>query len=417
MKKLFILSACILPYFMHAQTAKSDTVSTGATYVNQIWYSLSNDEIASAPKDNWELGIELTGFNSSILVNTQKTGVAAYATPYLWKDWASFDTSGYKTWTALHNSDTMWDIGALNKLGTYDTEDMGWGTYDMSSHAVLGTRLYLLTLPGNKFIKLGVKSLIGGTYTITYAGTDGSDSTTFTVTKSNYPDRHFVYYSFDNKSLINREPDRNNWDLTFTKYIYNNYPTGNGSFIPYGVTGILQNKGVKVAELRHVDVDQTDDYMSAAYSNQINVIGSDWKTFNGTNFSITDSLVYFVEDIDDNYWKVVMTGFSGSGAGNYMFTKQLLTTVGITEINSENRLSVYPNPGKQGTQITLIGEFASENMQIQILGTDGRVVYELNLTGNSGFGAIELPTNLNKGIYIIQINHSGNLSNTKLVIE
>ncbi|HEY1046407.1 MAG TPA: T9SS type A sorting domain-containing protein [Bacteroidia bacterium] len=417
MKKLLVFSACFCSLISQAQTTKIDTVSTAATYTNQIWYSLSNDEVASQPKDNWDLGIEITGFNSSILVNTQKTGVAAYATPYTWTNWSAFDTTGYKKWTALHNSDTMWEIGALNKTGVYDTEDMGWGTYDMSSHAVLGTRLFLLALPGNKFYKLGVKSLIAGTYTITYKSIDGTDSSTFTVSKSNFADRHFAYYRFDTKSLFDREPNKNDWDLTFTKYIYNNYPAGGGQFIPYGVTGILQNKGVKVAELRTVDVAQTNDYMSATYSNHINIIGSDWKTFTGTAFEITDSLVYFVEDIEDNYWKVVMTGFSGSATGNYIFSKQLLSTVGINDATSENRISVYPNPSKSGAALTLLGDFGSENINFQIYAADGKSVYSNVLIGNSSFNAIELPLNLSKGIYFIQLEVSGKITSTKLVIE
>ena len=54
----------------------------------------------------------------------------------------------------------------------------------------------------------------------------------------------------DNQSIFDREPNKNNWDLTFTKYI-TDYPF-QGSFVPYSVTGVLANIGVEVARAENV---------------------------------------------------------------------------------------------------------------------------------------------------------------------
>ncbi len=419
MKQTIFITLGLLPFLLKAQTVKLDTVSTGANYANQIWYSLANDEVGSVSKDNWDLAFELTGFNSSILVNTQKTGEAVYLSPYTWTNWSAFDTTGYKSWTALHNSDTTWEIGALSRPGTYDTEDMGWGSYDMGSHAVLGTRLYLLVLPGNKFFQLGIKSLIAGTYTVTFKTLNNSDSTTFTIKKSDFPNKHFAYYNVDTKSALDREPLNSDWDFTFTKF-YTNIPVGGGQFMPYAVTGILHNKGIQVAEVKNTDVINNVDYMNQTYSSRINEIGSDWKSFNNTTFQyeITDSLLYFVEDLGGDIWKVIMTGFSGSTAGNYMLSKQKLTNSSVSRFDNNNQVNVYPNPTVKGSNLYLVCDFnTTENLNVTITDIYGKVVFQTTIQNVNGFNAIEIPAELNSGVYNISLN-SGNVSaQQKLIIQ
>jgi hypothetical protein len=417
MKKI-ILSACILMAVNSRAQVIIDTVSTGAGYANQIWYSLQNDEVGTQSKDNWDLGIELSGFNSSILVNTAKSGSAVYQTPFTWSQWSKFDTAGYKSWTPLHNSDTMWDIGALNKTGIYNSEDLGWGTYDMNTHVIGGTRLFLMTLTGNKFIKLGVKSLASGVYTITYMNTDGSDSTTFTVKKTDYPNKNFVYYNFTTKALVDREPATKTWDLTFTRYIYNNYPNGSGGFVQQLVSGVLQNKTVKVAEVRNVNDSTFKDYTGKTFTSRISEIGSDWKVFDLNSFSykVTDSLVYFVQDIDKNFWKVVFTGFA-SATGDYIFTKEKLQKLSVASFNTDNRVYVYPNPAASGNTVSIITDFKGDlgTSKLSIMDINGKVVFENNHPALDGFGAYQIPFNFDKGVYFISIQTAQGTMTQKLL--
>lgn len=418
MKRIVICLIGFIALSSKAQTTVKDTVSTSANYVNQIWYSLNNDEVGSQPKDNWDLAFELTGFNSSILVNTQKSGEAVYLSPFNWNEWSTFDTAGYKSWPALHNSDTSWEIGALNRPGIYNTEDMGWGSYNMNSHAILGTRLYLLVLPGNKFYQLGIKSLIAGTYTATYKTLDNTDSVTFTVKKSDFVARQFAYYDIASKSTLNREPDNTSWDLTFTKYIYNNYPIGNGQFMPYGVTGVLFNKYMTAAELRKVDVNSNVDFSKLQYTAKINEVGSDWKTFNNSTFqwTITDSLMYIVEDIENNYWKLIMTGFSGSTAGKYMFSKEKLQNVSVTTLSTNNTISVFPNPANQNGDLNLVFNFQSnENVIVSITDMSGRSVHQSIFNNVNGYQAVSLPLALNQGMYNITFT-SANHSSSQIIL-
>lgn len=419
MIKKFILSASIILASSTQAQQVYDTVSTGAGYANQIWYSLQSGEMGSDAKDNWDLAFEISGFNSSIRVNTQKTaGLAVYQSPYNWSQWSQFDTTGYKQWKSLYDSDTLWDIGALNKPGTYNTADLGWGSYDPSTHVVSGTRLFLLTMPG-KAIKLSVRNLINGVYTVTYAGVDNSDSTTFTLNKNSYTNRNFAYYAFDSKSIIDREPDNSSWDITFTKYI-TELPAGPGQFMPYAVTGVLQNKGVKVAEVKNADVSKTNDYQGRDFSSWINEIGYDWKVFNMNTFTyeVTDSLVYFLQDRDRNIWKIVFTGFSGSGTGDYMFSQEKLGNLGLVSFNNDNRIQLYPNPLNAGGTLTLVTDLnaANGNMSLSISDINGQTVFaDANPVVNN-LGAINLPDVFSKGVYFVTLHTAQGAITKKLLV-
>lgn len=419
MKKVIFSILGLMPFYLFSQNPIVDTVSTSAGYANQVWYSLVNDEVKSTSKDNWDLAFEIKGFYSSILANTQKTGLKVYQSPFSFGEWSSFDTSGYASWTALHNSDTAWELGALNRSGVFNTADMGWGEYDPNTHAIVGTRLFLLVNSNNEFYKLGINSLVSGTYKFTYMNIDQSDSNTFSFKKSDYSNSQFAYFDMSSKTIFEREPDAAEWDLTFTKYIYNNYPDGNGGFIQYPVTGVLSNKKIEIAEVKNVNVNTHTDYQSANYSENINVIGSDWKTFNGMQFVIKDSLVYFAKDLNDNVWKLVFTGFTGSSEGKYIFSKQKLGNTSIKEEKAGFFSALYPNPCQNGQTLHLVTDFknAVESYNIEIKDMQGKTVYTHTFENINGFNAYGIPVEFGPGVYTVCVTADQKVSISKLIIN
>ena len=115
------------------------------------------------------------------------------------------------------------------------------------------------------------------------------------IPASNYADKNFIYYSLDNNLVIDREPNKNSWDITFTKYL-TPYPF-QGGFTPYSVTGILHNIGVSVAQVDNISSPFTySDYSSHTFSNMINTIGFDWKQFGGMGYVILNDRCYFIRD-------------------------------------------------------------------------------------------------------------------------
>src|SRR5690606_9282518 len=92
-----------------AQTTITDTVSMGAGYANNVWYSLENDEQGSAPIDNWDIALVPSGSPSnplitSIFLNPKKgaANLSLYAVPGSTRaDFSTIDTTGLSGWTAL----------------------------------------------------------------------------------------------------------------------------------------------------------------------------------------------------------------------------------------------------------------------------------------------------------------------------
>ncbi|MBL7937073.1 MAG: hypothetical protein JNM51_14795, partial [Bacteroidia bacterium] len=323
MKKQLLSLGIMFFAAMHtnAQTI-IDTVSVGAGYSNQKWYSLQNDEQGTQPKDNWDIAFEISGYSASILANVQKTNFAVYKTPYSVAQYATLDTTGINTWPLLYNSDTTWTVGAFNKGAiSSNPNDLGWGVYNSSNHIITGDSCYVIKLSSTSYKKIKINDLNGGIYSFDYANIDGTSAQSQSITKSNYTGKNFAYFDLTNNVAVDREPISANWDLTFVKYI---------SFVPtpYGVTGVLSNKGVTVAQADNVNAPVTyNSWYAHTFNTAINTIGYDWKEINMTTFAwdIKLDTVYFVKAKTGDIWKLRFTKFSGSSTGNFIFSKEKLS--------------------------------------------------------------------------------------------
>lgn len=412
MKKSLLFLACVSSLFISNAQPVIDTVSTGANYANQVWYSLQNDEQGSSAKNNWDLAFSTAGQGSNILINSV-TGAK------LWKypnsdttGWATLDTTGLSTWAALYNSDTSWAYGAFKQNLSSNPYDVGWGIYDPITHFVWGDSLYVIKLANGTYKKLWIQSLISGSYAFRYADLDGTNDVTAQLIKSTYTGKNFGYYSIQNGAALDREPLNNTWDLLFTQY------TG---FIPqpYNVTGVLSNMDVTVAEASGVNVN-TVTWTSYSFNTAMNEIGYNWKAYNG-NWTIQDSLAYFIKDLPGNIWKVIFTGFGGGADGNFIFTKEKVGSVGIAEANGNTIgiLSLYPNPSN-GNDISIIYnlEKSVSSANLAIYDLSGKKLHSENLNNTQEFYQHKISNqNLSAGMYIIAIEFNGKTVQQKLVIR
>lgn len=287
MKKIILASICAFSILVSKAQIIIDTVSIGTSYANQKWYSLQNDEQGVVPKNNWDIAFDCSGYGSSILINSA-IGTALWNYPNAdTAGWNTIDTSGISTWTKRFNSDTSWALGAFSRYRSSNPYDVDWGIYSSITHFVTGDSLYIIKLSSGIYKKLWVQQLAGGAFTFKYADLNGSGLQNVSFFKSPYAGKNFGYYSLQNNSAVDREPLSADWDLLFTQYT---------AFIPspYSVSGVLSNKGVKVAEVNNVANTSTyDDWSTQTYLTPINEIGYDWKAFSGSGWTIEDSLVYF----------------------------------------------------------------------------------------------------------------------------
>lgn len=413
MKKILLtLFTVLLIAPMQAQT--SVTVSTAAANSEQVWYSLLNGEVDSAPLAEWDLAFEMVGFSSSIRVNTAK-GLVVYETPTAIAQWDNLVTVDVDNWTRVENADTAWTVSALNHGNNLDDPqgfNVGWGNYNQATHVIAGTRIYAVMSPDSTWRKLRINSLANGVYDFTYANLDGTDSHDATLTKSGFTGKNFGYYSFASNSTLDREPLTVNWDLLFTKY------TG---FVPtaYPVSGVLQNKNVTALQVDGVPTADAE-WFPGTFSTHMNIIGSDWKTYDMGQgvYTIAADRTYFVKDIPGNIWKVIFTGYGGSGNGNMTFTQEMVSTVGIGEnVVQQGTLLVYPNPVSNGQAQVIVDIPASEGT-VRVFNTTGQQMLEQHWSGLTGLSNRSLDVSaLSKGVYVIRIEANHLNTTAKLVID
>lgn len=299
---------------------KSETITLGAAYVNDVYYSLSNGLISTVPRANWDIAFSVSTRSSSIIIN-EGAGVVLKMFTNTWSWDGPIDTTGYSTWTTLHNSNLTWEDGAFNQLAaggynhTNSALNYGWGDYDMASHNINGVTKYIIKLRDGSFKKLFIeqKNSVNQKYVFRFANMDGSSPVLVpellaTGTKANY-----VYYSLtDNSVVTNREPDASTWDLLFTKWIDNN--------INYSVTGVLQNIGVSAIALT-VDNPANVTYTDSQFVTNINTIGSNWKTNDPIThlYTIPTNKTYIVKNVAGKVYQITFTGFEGSSTGVLSF--------------------------------------------------------------------------------------------------
>lgn len=408
MKYTLTIITTILFYISpQAQTVQ---ISMGNNYANQIFYSMQNGEIKNISNDNWDLAFTTDQYASTIRTNDGK-GVELY-TYHLGdtSDWQNINVSIMNNLSSgMYNSETSWYDGAFenNSLGH---PDYGWGVYNMITHNVTGDSLYIIKTINGNWKKIWIQELTtAGEYIFKFANLDGSNEITQSILKTNYTDKNFIYFSIDQNTIIDREPINSEWDITFTKYIS---PV---QAMPYPVTGVLTNNNTEVAKATGVTDPLTYfDYSNHNFNNEINSIGYDWKSYQGS-FVVDANRCYFIKDKNENIWRLVFNSFDGMSTGNVEFNTELIFNTSSENINKASSLNVFPNPTTQNTN--LIFDFEEECL-INIYDISGVQVYS-NQLNSTGLELINLPTgNFDAGLYFLVVYKENRvLAKEKLIVQ
>ena len=410
-KSLLILA--IISFSIAVTSQVYDSVYLQPSYTNQSYYNLNSGEIANVDNENWDLAFSLSAYGSSIRING-KTGTELYVYPNGdTSSWSSVDISGIASWTKLYDSDTSWSLGAFDASANPGNPlDLGWGIYNTVTHHILGDSLHVIKLSNGDYKKLQVMKLAGGTYEFRYANIDGSNEVNASVSKSSFINKNFGYYSIQNQIEIDREPDTDLWHLVFTKYVGQLSP---GLF--YGVTGVLSNKNILVAQEEQVDVN-TVSSPSNPYQTEINTIGYDWKSYSGGGYVLESDLCYFIKDANDDIWKLFLTGFEGGSTGKVVFGKQALTASNTSEIDAIKTFAIYPNPTIDN-RITVLYDFntISANDNLFIHNLNGELLQSHRLS-QYGFNQKSISlTDFSKGVYLISVRIGNDVVTEKLIIQ
>lgn len=429
MKSLLTIVFCLTIYInTSAQIVANDSVEIGTDSKNTVFYGLGTGQKTTASYNDWHLAVSIraTQFPASPLGGTtirinEAFGVKVYYVPNTnAAGFSNLDTTGYRTWTRLHDCDTAVDDGALNSNRDHtNIYDFGWGLYNASNHNVVGDSLYLIELPNGELKKFLVVNLARDTaFNLKYSSLDNSDVQEIEIVKRNYLGKEFVYINLADNSVTDKEPFTPDWDLQFLKYSANDIIAGKA----VATVGVWLNKGVTAAKRAHHDA--TDNDLSGLnYSGNLNAIGWNWKypgsflsllsgknIFENLEFYYTvDSLAYFVKVKNGDVYKVVFTKYNVNN-GRICFYKEKISATGINETTALQGISLYPNPANEVLNIVL----PAANATLRVMDMSGRLITETTSTEN----IIQLNTSeFATGVYLLQTTIGSKTAVHKFVVN
>ncbi len=428
MKKYYLFLALGLTLLggANAQTTITDSIETGPSYGNEVYYSLKNGKVSEVATTNWHLAFSIGNANVAVRANTAGNytadqRVAVYEMVEAdTSEWAAFDTTGYETdtskWVMVDNSDEDWQEGAFNQNAA-GHPDYGWGKYNSTTHVILGQRLYMakyMSGANTVYKKIWILNKTLGTWNIRIANIDGTDLKDIQVASSEFPTKNFVYVSLETGAVVDREPVKTDWDFVYTYYAA--WQAGAGMYYP--AAGILTNQGVKSSKV----VGQRDSTTLAdttTFSSNISTIGYNWKSTMGV---VDTTLSYFIKALDGAYWKLTFISFKSganatTGTGRVVFDKTKLTpSTGVAAIGEEvKNVTVYPNPAS--SQLTVLFEAQSANSTIIMTDITGKQVYNQQVESSSFTQHTMDVSNFTKGIYFLNVINGNSRSVQKVVVN
>ena len=395
---------------VHSTYSQETTVnlSLGAAYANQVYYKLGTQTETSLTANSWDLAFLRTSSMSHGIRVNGGIGIEVFEAANEASKWSTINIINEATWEKLYNSDTERVNGAFMKgSATY-----GWGEYNSTTHHITGTIIYVLKYADGSYKKFICEDFYGG-YTIKYASWDGSawsEDKSAVIPNSNNSAHTYNYFSLQSDSEVIIEPAVSDWDFVFTKY-YTDVST-----MKYNVTGLLSSDNITVATATG------DDAPGASYSEAINTIGYNWKSYNNAarTYEVDSELKFYVKDKDEKIYKMYFTEFEGGSTGNLAFKfKDVTETLSIEEVGESVAFGIYPNPVSFDKKINIIFDVNRVNKnenKVEIYNLSGQRVLKTSVTNALGFYDKEISlSNLNSGIYMLKFS-SGNYQKTKKIV-
>ena len=281
------------------------TVNLTENYTYQVFYDLeTNSDVAQNLISDWDLGFECSDTGWHIILNTSKMMLAG-----------NTENTDFDAVSSAENVDMAFDPSHISVDDS--TAISKWYSFS-GNKPVSHLHTFLIDRGTDENGELlGLKKVVfdireDGSYLLRFANLDGSMENNDVIEKNS--NLNFVCYSFDN-GITDIEPDKEAWDLLFTKYTTMLY--SDDEPYPYVVTGVLLNQHKVMAmqdTLLSFD-DITKEYAETIQlSNQKDTIGYDWKVYNFDNsrYIVDTSRVFIIKDHSDSYYKLRFVDFYNS---------------------------------------------------------------------------------------------------------
>lgn len=308
----FMLLACFKEEEPRAGTSISaySIAEMGENYDTQLFYSLFDTQFVSSNKfEIWNLGFYAQNNDYHIRLNGASFMTAIPTGSFNFEEVTTFDP----------NMPAYIDApsGNLDSLAIKVSFNNNVNDTLFSDNEV-----YILDLgndlSGDNFGRKKIQFLkvYQGNYYIRFANLDGSSEKYATIQKN--PSLNYVAYSLLTHEAVTVEPDRNTWDIMFTRFT--EILDAEGFFINYSVTGAYLNEAFVEA---YIDFETRFDDFSIANVNQNkftkkrNIIGHAWKDFNidANQYSIFNNRIYIIKDRNNFIYKLRFLSFYNPATG------------------------------------------------------------------------------------------------------
>lgn len=412
MKLKLILSVCLVLSFLLSAQETTVNLTLNPGYVNQVYYKLDTEETSSYAKSSWDIAfLRVSQFDLGIRVN-DGDGIEVFEASTNPADWDNINLSNESSWTKLYNSETERKLGAFSN----GSASYGWGEYNSTTHIVEGKVIFVLKYIDGTYKKFFCEKYANA-YTFKYSSWDGSawsSDETVTLENSSNTEHNYNYYSLRSNEAVVPAPPASDWDFVFTKY-FGDVVDNSGNTVKYSLTGVMQNDNITVAE------GTGNDTTGLVYSEHINTIGYDWKSFDFTNGWVVNSdKKYYLKYGDNTIYKMYFTAWGGSSNGNVTFKVENVTqALDIEDLNDNITFGVYPNPVKSDRIVNVIYDVNKTNFsdnRVEIFNMTGQKVFQNEVTNAQGFynNKIDL-NNLTAGVYLLKFT-SGDYQKTRKII-
>jgi Secretion system C-terminal sorting domain len=404
------LSTLVFANTTNGQTWLNDSVSMGTNKVNDVYYSCANGTLKTENNQNWILAFSMGSQTAGVWAN-HINGVSVLNPHKRGSSWASISLADTATSSVQLNSETSWGTGALNVNKNPGAQfDFGWGTYDIASHNVYGDSIFIIGKSGS-YYKFIIDSLDGNNqiYYTRIAGLSQPIPTlsyTFAKTpKYSKSNMLFVTLGQGLKDTV-RDADNTTFELIFTKYMGLTSLQGGGQAI-YPLVGVLSNSKILSTAVQNANFDAVlgaNGIAALTLTKTINNVGANWKTFDGTAYTIAPDLSYVVKGVDSNYYQIKFTEYvSASGLIKFAKRKINFPTATNTLNSNTTKMVIAPNPVANNA-VVIVESTTATTANMQIVNTQGQILYNAPITVNASLNAYNINTaNWAAGQYFVNI--------------
>ena len=385
----FTISTNIISLF-----AATDSVSLGQNKDRTVFYSFRDGKVADIRNDDWHLAFSCrpaqfpsnTLQSATIRIN-EAYGVKLFKVPGKTPDdFNQIDTTGWRNWVQLHDSDTSLWMGAFNRnINRDDAFNYGWGTYSFTAHSVVGDSLFLLQLPNGSLKKIAVlKNEYDSAFIIQYANLDNSQNTTTKISKRQYKTKNFVYLDLYSNEILDREPAANSWDVQYSLFIENDSKRKIGL--------LLNDKNSATIES---SLAPSECIIGQTYDIKLNSIGTSWYTNEADTLNALEANLQWKIRTSYGNYTLNLVGIN-SESNTLIFNHNLCASALGIDDETNAPFDIYPVPASEKI-------FISENIaiaQIGIYDFNGRKVLSRNFDyTNSAISLAELQN----GMYLLNL--------------